>query len=176
MGSCRHLDICIGAIHFSFCAVIQCFQLFLYLNNQDKGFSCAYQVYSLLGLTGSCSIGRTAVADMRRICRTSVRQHCHSHKCPLFNSTTLHFDYSKRFSTSLRAIAFAMVQQEQQNLKKLRGSKGPASSALPHSTLSVEIPSSLIEWPRENYLFLKQFTFLWIQFQIGILKLITDHL
>lgn len=63
MGSCRRLDICIGAIHFLFFAVIQYFQLFLYLNHQDKGFSCAYQVYSLLGLTGSGSIGRTAVAD-----------------------------------------------------------------------------------------------------------------
>lgn len=143
MGSCRRLDICIGAIQF-FCAVIQYFQLFLYLNHQDKAFSCAYQAYSLLGPTGSCSIGRTAVADMRRICTASVRQHCNNHKWPLFNSTTSHF-YSKCFSTSLHAIAFAVVQQEQQSHKKLCGSKGPAGSALPHLALSVEIPSSLIE-------------------------------
>lgn len=43
-------------------------------------------------------------------------------------------------------------------------------------TLSVEILSLMIKWPRENDLFLKQLMFLWIQFQIGILGLISDLL
>lgn len=68
---------------FLLCAVRQCLQLFLYLNYQDKAFSCSYQAYSLLGPVGSGSIGRTAVADMRQICRAGVRQHCKSCKWPL---------------------------------------------------------------------------------------------
>lgn len=95
---------------FLLCELIQCLQLFLYLNYQDEAFSCSYQAYSLLGPTGSGSLGRTAAADMRGICRVGVRQHCRSGKWPLFNSTTLHFDYSRRFSASLRAIAFGEVQ------------------------------------------------------------------
>lgn len=150
--------------------------MFLHLNHQDKAFLCVCQAYSLLGPTGSGSMGHTAVADRGRICRARVRQHCRSQQWPLFNSATSCFDYSQHFSASLPAIAPAMVLQEQRSLKQLCGSKGPAGSALPHLPLSVEIPSLLIEWPRGNYLFLKQFTFLWIQFQIGILKLITDHL
>lgn len=67
---------------FLLCAVRQCLQLFLYLNYQDKAFSCSYQAYSLLGPMGSGSIGRTAVADMRQICRAGVRQHCKSCKWP----------------------------------------------------------------------------------------------
>lgn len=81
-------------------------------------------MYSLAGHTGSGSIGYTAVADMKKICRAGVRQHYNSHKRTLVKSTTPHFGYSKHFFTSLHAVAFALVQQQQQSLQSCAGLRG----------------------------------------------------